>query len=87
MNDVQCYELFGGIAHKNHAFSFSSSMSAAAQALTSLIHDCIEQSSSATLSEVADMCSCKSSANEWCMIERESKMADKGLIYMVKSIA
>ena len=20
---VQCYELFGGIAHKNHAFSFS----------------------------------------------------------------
>ena len=22
--DVQCYELFGGIAHKNHAFSFFS---------------------------------------------------------------
>ena len=22
MNDVQCYELFGGIALKNHAFSF-----------------------------------------------------------------
>ena len=22
MKDVQCYELFGGIAHKNHAFSF-----------------------------------------------------------------
>ena len=21
MKDVQCYELFGGIAHKNHAFS------------------------------------------------------------------
>ena len=23
MKDVQCYELFGGIAPKNHAFSFS----------------------------------------------------------------
>ena len=23
MKGVQCYELFGGIAHKNHAFSFS----------------------------------------------------------------
>ena len=23
MNGVQCYELFGGIALKNHAFSFS----------------------------------------------------------------
>ena len=24
MKDVQCYELFGGIALKNHAFSFFS---------------------------------------------------------------
>ena len=24
MRDVQCYELFGGIALKNHAFSYSS---------------------------------------------------------------
>ena len=23
MKDVQCYELFGGIAPKNHAFSFN----------------------------------------------------------------
>ena len=23
MKDVQCYDLFGGIARKNHAFSFS----------------------------------------------------------------
>ena len=23
MRDVQCYELFGGIALKNHSFSFS----------------------------------------------------------------
>ena len=23
MKDVQCYELFGGIALRNHAFSFS----------------------------------------------------------------
>ena len=34
----------------------------------------------------ADICNCKSSANEWCMIECESKKADKGLIYIVKSI-
>ena len=27
-----------------------------------------------------------SSANEWCVIERKSIMADKGLIYMVKRI-
>ena len=26
MKDVQCYELFGGIALKNHAFSFSFSI-------------------------------------------------------------
>ena len=38
------------------------------------------------LSGGADICDCKSSANERCMIECESIMADKGLIYMVKSI-
>ena len=27
MKDVQCYELFGGIALKNHAFSFHFSFS------------------------------------------------------------
>ena len=27
MKDVQCYELFGGIALKNHAFSFFFSLS------------------------------------------------------------
>ena len=27
MKDVQCYELFGGIALKNHAFSFFQEMS------------------------------------------------------------
>ena len=32
------------------------------------------------------MCYCMSSANEWCMIECESIMADKGLAYMVNSI-
>ena len=66
--------------------SLSLSMFAVAQALTSLIHDCIEWSSSDILSGGADICNCKSSANEWCMIECESIMADKGLIYMVKSI-
>ena len=50
------------------------------------IHDCIEWSSSDILSGGADICNCKSSANEWCMIDCESIMADKGLLYMVKSI-
>ena len=36
--------------------------------LTSLIHDCIERSSSDIPSGGADICNCKSSANEWCMI-------------------
>ena len=40
MKDVQCYELFGGIALKNNEFSFF--MFAVAQTLTSLIHDSIE---------------------------------------------
>ena len=62
------------------------SMFAVAKALASHIHDCIEWSSSYNLSEGADICNCKSSVNEWCMIECESIMADKGLIYMVKSI-
>ena len=61
-------------------------MFADAQALTSIIHDCIERSSSDILSGGADICNCKSSANEWCMIECESIMADKDLTYMVKSI-
>ena len=61
-------------------------MFAVFQAFTSLIHYCIEQSSSDILSGGADICNCKSSANEWCMIECESIMADKGLVYMLKSI-
>ena len=48
--------------------SLSLSMFAVSQALTSLIHDCIEWSSSDILSGGADICNCKSSANEWCMI-------------------
>ena len=59
---------------------------AVAQALTSLILDSIELSSSDILSGGADICSCRSSENEWCMIEYGSIMADKGLMYMVKSI-
>ena len=39
----------------------------------------IERSTSGILSEGADICNCKSSANEWCMIECESIIADKGL--------
>ena len=66
--------------------SLSLGMFAVAHTLTSLIHDCIEWSSSDILSGGADICNCKLSANEWCMIECDSIMADKGLIYMVKRI-
>ena len=66
--------------------SISFSMFAVAQALTSQIHDCIELSSLDNQSGGEDIRSCKSSANEYCMIECESIIADKGLIYMVKSI-
>ena len=59
---------------------------AVAQALTSHIHDGIEWSSQDISSGGADICGCKSSANACCVIECESIMADKGLIYMVKSI-
>ena len=58
-------------------------MLAVAQASTSPIHGCIEWSSQDILSGGADICNCKSSANEWCMIECESITAEKGIIYMV----
>ena len=60
--------------------SLSLSMFSVAQPLTSLIHDSIERSSSDISSGGAAICSCMSSANELCMIEYESIMADKGLI-------
>ena len=47
-------------------------MFAVAKALISLIHDCIESSSSDILSGGADICSCMSSANERGMIECET---------------
>ena len=62
------------------------SMYALGQALTSLIYYHIKRSSSDILSGGADICSCMSSAKEWCVIECESIMADKGLIYILKSI-
>ena len=71
MKDVQCFELFGGIAHKNHAFSFSIlscdlllslSMFTVAQAFISLTHGCKEISNSDTISGGADICNCMSSA-------------------------
>ena len=34
----------------------------------------------------ADICDCKSSENELCMVECVFIMADNGLIYMEKSI-
>ena len=66
--------------------SISLGMFAVAQTMTSIIHDFIERSSSDMSSGGANICTCKSAANEWCMIECESIMSDKGLIYMVKSI-
>ena len=66
--------------------SLSLSLFAVAQAMTSLIHDCIERSSSDIPSGGANICNCKSSVNEWCVIECESIMADKGIRYMVKNI-
>ena len=82
----RCLDLLEVTSMSSVLLSLSLSMFAVAQALTSLIHDCIEWSSSDILSGGADICNCKSSANEWCMIECESIMADKGLIYMVRSI-
>ena len=82
----RCLVLFDVTSRSYVLLSLSLSMFAVAQALTSLIHDCIELSSSDILSRGADICNCKSSANDLCMIECESIVADKGLIYMVKSI-
>ena len=82
----RCLVLLEVTSMSSVLLSLSLSMFTVAQALTSLIHDCIEWSSSDILSGGADICNCKSSANEWCMIECESIMADKGLIHMVKRI-
>ena len=49
--------------------SFGLSLLAVSQALTSLVQDSIEQGSSDNLTRGADICSWKSSAKDWCMIE------------------
>ena len=82
----RCLVLLEVTSMSSVLLSLSLSMFTVAQALTSLIHDSIEWSSSDILSGGADICNYKSSENEWCMIECESIMADKGLIYMVKRI-
>ena len=46
--------------------SLNLSMFAVAQPLTSLMHDCMECSSSDIFSG-ADICHCKSSVNVWCI--------------------
>ena len=61
------------------------SIFAVAQYLTSHMHDCIQCSSSDILSEGADNCNCTSSANDWCMLESESIMADKGQYTWLKA--
>ena len=60
------------------------SILAVAKAMISHTHDNIVQGNFNILSE--DICNCKTLTNEWCVIECESIMADKGLIYMMKSI-
>ena len=80
----RCLVLLKVISMSSVLLSLSLSIFTVAQALTSHMHDCIEWSSSDILSGVADICNCTSSANEWCMIECESIMADIGLICMVK---
>ena len=50
------------------------------------MHDCVKLGSSDILSGGAEICYCRSSASEWCMIECESTMSDEGLIYMVTCI-
>ena len=42
MKDVQCYELFGGIALKNHAFSFFHFSCALDPIQTSLLFRCLD---------------------------------------------
>ena len=66
--------------------SISLCMFSFAHALTSHMHDCIVGSSLEISSWGADICSCSSSPNELCVIECESIMADKGLIYVKKRI-
>ena len=48
--------------------SLSLSLFSVAQALISLTHDCIRLSRSDILSGGEDICNCRSSANEWCVI-------------------
>ena len=49
--------------------SLSFSMFAVAQALISLIHDCIELNTLDILLRAAEVCNYKSSANEWRVIK------------------
>ena len=55
MRDVQCYELFGGIAHKNHAFSFFFSCRKLHHASTIAAHDYISTSAEFVASMVIIM--------------------------------
>ena len=66
--------------------SLSLGMFAVAHALTSHTHNFLELSISDILFWGADISSCKSSANKWCVIECESTMTEKGIACMVKSI-
>ena len=82
----RCLVLLEVTSMSSVLLSLSFGMFAVAQSLASLIHDCIERSGSDILFGGADICNCKSSADECCMIECKSIMADNGLIYMVKRI-
>ena len=64
--------------------SFSLSLLAVFEALMILKHDCIERTNLDNLLGGAEISNCRQPANEWCMMEYESIMVDKGLIYMLK---
>ena len=60
----RCLDLIEVTSMSSVLLSLSLSMFTVANALTSLIHDSIECSSSDILSGGADICNCKSLANE-----------------------
>ena len=66
--------------------SVSLSMLAVAQALTSLMYDCVGEVTWILYQEEQTSVILSHQHDEWCMIECESIMADKGLVYMAKSI-
>ena len=57
MKSVQCYELFGGIALKNHAFSFAFSSTATATLVSASVLSRIDYCSSLLFGSTHDVTS------------------------------